>query len=149
MRSRITGLVAVLATLIAAAGCSEDSSGPNINLTGSWTYTATNISGSGVSCNVSTSSMTLTQTGNTFTGSATGQIACVAGGQSVSNPFQGQITNGTITGNAVQFELSTADARHIGTVSGNSMSGTLTLSLNVGAPIGTVVLTGNWSAVKQ
>jgi len=42
------------------------------------------------------------------------------------------IANGQVSGNAVQFDIGTSDLDNAGTLSGNSMSGTLTLRIATG-----------------
>ena len=145
---RVFGLVIALAlTLPACSG--DDLSGPVApTVDGQWSYSASNISGSGVACDVSNMTMQLAQSGTTFSGvSAGGILTCRAGGQSESGAFGGDIVaNGRIDGNSVSWDLGTSDVHHTGTISGNSMSGQVTIRLDVGG--GDVVLAGNWSAVR-
>jgi hypothetical protein len=143
----------LLVCLIAMVeGCSgDDSTGPSrASVAGSWTLSASNVSGSGVSCSLGNTPMTLTQSGDTFTGSyGPGTLTCVAGGESISGGANGTIVNGVLNGNSVQFDLNTQDLHHTGTISGNSMSGTARWTFDLGAGTGVVVLNGNWSAAKQ
>jgi hypothetical protein len=143
MRKLLIGL------LVIAVGCGGDSTGPRADISGRWTYNATNVAGSGVSCNISSVSMTLAQSGSTFTGAvASGLVTCSASGSSFSDNLGNDVVaNGQINGNAVQFDIGTSDVHNTGTVSGNSMSGTISLRVNTGST--TVVLTGNFAAVKQ
>ena len=138
-------------TMVAGACGGDDSTGPSrANVAGSWTLSASNVSGQGVSCNLGNTPMTLTQSGGTFTGTyGPGTLTCVAGGESISGTTQGTIVSGTVDINAVQFDLDTQDFHHTGTVAGNSMSGTARWTFDLGAGIGVVVLNGNWSAAKQ
>ncbi len=145
-------LLLLIAGASLAGGCGGgDSTGPsNANLAGSWTLSASNVSGQGVSCGLANTPVTISQSGGTFTGTyGPGTVTCVAGGQSSSATIQGTIVNGTVDVNAVQFDLDTQDFHHTGTVSGNSMSGTARWSIDLGGSIGVVVLNGNWSAAKQ
>ena len=138
-------------TMVAGACGGDDSTGPSrANVAGSWTLSASNVSGQGVSCNLSNTPMTLTQSGDTFTGSyGPGSLTCFAGGESFSGGANGTIVNGVVEGNSVQFDLNTQDLHQTGTVSGNSMSGTARWTFDLGAGVGIVVLNGNWSAAKQ
>ena len=103
-----------------------------------------------MSCGLSATPLTLTQSGTTFSGSyGPGTLTCVAGAQSVSGAIQGIVVNGTVDGNAVTFDLDTQDFHHTGSVSGSSMSGTARWTFDLGGSIGVVVLNGNWSAAKQ
>jgi hypothetical protein len=141
----------IAAALLASACGGGDSAGPSdANLAGSWTLSASNVSGQGVSCGLGNTPVTISQSGGTFTGTyGPGTITCVAGGQSSSGTTQGTIVNGTVDVNAVQFDLDTQDFHHTGTVSGNSMSGSVRWTIDVGGSIGVVVLNGNWSAARQ
>ncbi len=151
----------VLVSLTALAGCGggDDATGPSpvprtANVGGSWTISITNLSGSvsgvGVSCFFTGAPMVLSQTGATFTGSyGPAELTCHAAGESVSVTSQGVVVNGTVTGDDVAFDFDTQDAHHVGTVSGNSMSGTAHYRVDVGAPYGLVTLNGVWAAARQ
>jgi hypothetical protein len=143
-------LLLILAIVADACG-GDDSTGPSqANVGGAWTLSATNLSGQGVSCNLGNTPVTLSQSGSTFTGSyGPGTITCIAGGQSASVGTQGTIVNGVVSGNGVQFDLDTQDFHHIGTISGNSMSGTARWSFDLGGGIGVVTRNGNWAAARQ
>src|SRR5215467_5881863 len=137
--------------LLLAAACGGDSStGPSTpNVTGSWSYNVANIAGADVSCNVAGSSLTLTQTGSTFTGTASGgSITCFGPTGSFNDNLDNDVvTNGVVSGNNVAFDIGSADAHNAGTISGSSMNGTLTLRITAGTTA--VVLTGNFTAVRQ
>lgn len=152
MRFRITGVGATVALCAALAACGGgDSTGPsNASVAGSWTLSHSNMSGSGVSCNLSPAPMTLSQSGTTFSGSyGPAAVSCIAGGQSESVQIHGIIVNGTIDGNAIAFDLDTQDFHQTGSVSGSSMSGTARWTFDLGGSTGIVVLNGNWAAAKQ
>lgn len=144
-----------VALLLAAApvfnACGGDSTGPSdASVGGAWTLSATNVSGQGVSCNLSPTPATIAQSGSTFTGTyGPGTVVCLAGTESVSFSVQGSIVSGTVTGNSVQFDLDTQDVHHVGTLSGNSMSGTVRWTVDFGGDIGVVTLNGNWAAARQ
>ena len=142
---------ALLICAAVLAGCSGDSTGPSqTNVAGVWTLSASNMSGQGVSCNLGNTSVTLTQSGSTFSGSyGPGTITCFAGGQSASVQAQGTIVNGVISGTGVQFDLDTQDLHHTGNVNGNSMSGTARWNFDLGTGTGVVTLNGNWSAARR
>lgn len=149
------------AMLVAFAGCGDDDgdgptgpSGPtNADVGGSWTYNASNmtgtLSGSTVSCSIGGTAMTLNQTGTTFTGSTSGgTLTCSGGGQTVSEPLgSGTVVNGSVDGDEVSFDFDTSDWRHQGTVSGSSMNGTVTITLQLDDQV--VILNGNWAAALQ
>jgi hypothetical protein len=132
----------IVVALCGILACGKDSSGPSVNLTGTWSGTI-NLSGSGVGCAISLS-MQLTQTGGAFNGTySNGSVNC--NGQTQSG-ITGTIINGVINGSSVSFDVDDPAAHQTGTVSGNSMNGTARWTLNTQA--GTVVLTGTWSATK-
>ncbi len=143
-------LVSVLVSVAAACG-GDDSTGPSqANVAGSWTLSASNVSGQGVSCNLSPTAMIINQSGTTFSGSyGPGTVTCLAGGESASASVQGTVVNGTVNGNSVTFDLDTQDTRFTGTMSGNSMSGAVRWVIDLGGDIGVVLLNGNWAAAKQ
>jgi hypothetical protein len=149
VRRWFSGLV-VCSTLL-LAGCGGDSTGPSdANVAGTWTLSASNMSGQGVSCNLGNTPLTISQSGGTFTGSyGPGTLTCVAGTESASVPVHGTVVNGTVNLSAVQFDLDTQDLHHTGTVSGNSMSGTAQWSFDFGGDIGVMTLNGNWAAARQ
>jgi hypothetical protein len=141
-----------MALVLGVSACGgDDATGPsNADVAGAWTFNASNLSGSGVSCNLSSTPLTLTSSGTTFSGSyGPGTFTCVAGGQSVGGQIQGTIVNGTIDGNAVAFDLDTQDFHQTGTVGGSSMSGTARWTFDLGGSTGVVVLNGNWAAARQ
>ena len=146
MRSLL--LAAALAVL---AACGGDSTGPNSSsdLAGKWNYTATNLNGSGLSCNIAGVTVSLNQTGSTFTGTtAGGTLTCAFLGTSETDSLgTGFITNGQVSGNAVQFDIGSSAFHHAGTRAGNSVTGTLTAMVDDGSA--TVVLTGTFALVKQ
>ena len=143
----------LVAFTLVLGGCGGDSTGPNTtaNVAGTWSATITNLAGSGISCFTSAFPVTLTQTGNTFTGSyGAGTITCSGNGQQLSeNTPGGVIVDGTVSGSQVAFDLDTQDAHQTGTISGNSMSGTSIWRLDLGSPTGVITLNGNWSAVRS
>jgi len=142
---------ALLTTLIAVvAGCGGESTAPSANVTGQWSYEASNVSGGGVSCDIAGTTLTLTQSGSTFSGTASGggTVSCSGGGSTFSQTLGSDVVaNGQISGNSVQFDIGTADFHNSGTLSGNSISGLVTLRLSNGTT--TSVLTGNFTSVRQ
>lgn len=143
------GRLCVLA-LLAAAACGRDSTAPKIDVTGTWAYSATNLTVSGVTCSISGVSMTFAQTGNTFSGTvASGGLLSCTGPAGVDNEVLGGdvIANGVVNGNAIQFDIGTSDFHNIGTLSGASISGTTTVNADENGV--SVVLVGNFSAVRH
>jgi len=143
----VIGLVAALAT---ACG-SDNPAGPSIaNVAGTWRITFTNMSGSGVTCSTTAIDYVITQSGATFTGtsSSTYTFTCTDGVNTISQSVTGGIiTNGQITGTSISFDLATNAAHQTGTLSGNSISGTSTWTLDLGSS-GTVVLIGQFGGLR-
>lgn len=59
----------------------------------------------------------------------------------------GAVANGSVNGNEVSFDFGTSDWRHQGTVSGSSMNGTVTVTLELDDQV--VILNGTWAAARQ
>ncbi len=153
-------LAVAAAAMFILAGCSSDSTGPTgpqtAQVGGLWTYNPSNLSGtlpggSGVTYFITDVALSLNQTGTTFTGNANGgNIRAFVDGVVVKDGPRGNqvVVNGTVNGNNVSFDIETQAWHHDGSVSGNSMSGTATVTADLGGTLGTVVLTGTWSAVR-
>ena len=143
--------VLVATVILASLACGGDSSGPEaVTVTGSWNASITNLSGGGASCNFSNVRADLQQTGNTFVGTYSGgTVSCSGQGGTFSDLLDpGSVINGTVNGNAVAFDIDTPDFHLVGTINGGSMAGTARLVLDFGAPIGSIVMNGNWAAAK-
>ncbi len=147
----IVTLAAVAALAAFGTSCGDDDpSGPKIpNVAGSWIYEATDLTASGVTCNFTNVPMTLAQDGTTFSGAyAGGLLACTGPGGSFSEQVAGgAIVSGTISGNTVRFDLDTSDWRNTGTISGDTMSGTVAVRVDDGTT--TVTLAGVFSAARN
>jgi len=155
-RHQIFVLAAISAVMFTLAGCASDSTGPKVpDVSGTWTLSLTNMSGGGISCSsASGTTMMLSQSGTTFSGTYSGgTVICIGGGSSVTGDVgTGVIVNGAVNGDTVSFQIDGPDVPATGTISGDSMSGTATLSYNVVDPFGrpyVVVLVGSWGAVKR
>ena len=137
----------VLCGLVAcgnSTGVDETPSDEIPNIDGSWTYTNTWSVNGLFSCRYAPSSLTIDQTGGTFTGRlVTSDLLCstpdepeeVSEGQNFGNP----IVNGTVNAAGdVTFDPLDETGRHTGRVNGNSMSGSLLFG---GVP-------GTWAASR-
>lgn len=154
MRTGIHRLLLFVAIASTACGDSTEPS-EHADVSGSWTYSAaysvtlgalgaTACSGSGVQA-------TIIQSGSSVSGTARGgEWTCDSPAFALA-PFSdenpGRIS-GTVEGNSVRFEVAGFVLLvHEGTVSGNSMSGTLTGTGTI-AGVGSVGVTGTWSASR-
>jgi hypothetical protein len=125
------------------------STGPKIDVTGNWSYTASNLTGGGVTCNESGAALILAQTGSTFTGSYAGlMLTCTGpGGSGTIGPAIGQIVAGIVDGGSITFEIGNSGWTNTGSVRGRSMSGNATYVVNLGSQ-GNLTMTGTWTAAK-
>lgn len=123
------------------AGC-KDSSGPERpDVSGAWNYSASNMTGGGLSCSLSGLAMTLSQAGATFTGVTTsGRMSCTGAESFTTRTFN--VASGAIAGASVNFDFDTQDWHHTGTLNGNTMSGSVTFR------VGTTTLAGQFSATR-
>lgn len=146
-------VVAILPVFAACGGDDDGPTGPSTaQIDGAWTYAFSNITGStgttNITCSAGNVSIDIDQTGTTFTGSYFAPALTCAGpsGSFTDGPFAGSIVNGSISGTSVSFDFDTSDWRQTGTVSGNSMNGTVTVRFQVDAA--QILLSGNWSAAR-
>jgi len=130
-------------------GEGDDVVGPSLpRVTGTWSYSMSNLSGGGISCFESGTTLNLYQHGTTFTGSFSGGVFIC--GLDAVFVADGRVINGSITSDsAVSFDMRTDGWHNSGTLSGDSMSGTATVPLDAGPPVGRVTLTGTFAAVRQ
>ena len=149
---RLSSVFVLLGITLAACG-DDDGTGPSsANVEGTWSASLSNLSGGGVSCSSTIPiDVTLTQTGNTFSGSYDGgELTCTGSAGTFSTPVgSGTVINGQVSGNNISFDLDTPDFHHTGSVSGTSMSGTASWTFDFGDPTGVVTLNGNWGAERQ
>ena len=156
MRAAIVVAIVPLAGMIACQDTSPKLANvPTLaNVTGTWSYSTTNVSDSLWSCNLSLLTLTLTQSGNAFTGSASGEQSC---GGRFDNVV---ILNGSVLGDSVSFDIqmprttgiSILEINSSGTISGNSMSGDVTVLVSFCGIVCCCeerTLSGNWSAVRR
>lgn len=136
--------VPLVAIVLLLAACSSDSTGPkNAGVSGVWTYNATNLQGTGgILCNALGQTMTLAQSGTTFSGSYSGGTFSCNTGVNITIGT-GIVASGTVSGNNVSFNMDTSDWANTGVVSGSSISGTTTIR------VGSQIATGSFAAVRR
>ncbi len=127
MRGFIIGVVVVCAAIVLAACSGSDSTGPSsTGVSGNWKFQELlSASGIGLTC-ADSAAITLTQTGQTFTGTYNQTGVCSANGQSGPNDGTGNITNGRVSGDSVVFNED--NCAYTGTFKGSpatSMTGTV------------------------
>ena len=146
----------LLFVVVASAACGDGTEPPeHADVSGSWTYAAaytvtlgplgaTDCSGSGVQA-------TITQSGSSVSGTARGGDWACDSPAFALEPFTeedpGRIS-GTVDGTSVSFEVAGfVLLMHEGTVSGDSMSGSLTGTGEIPG-VGSISVTGDWSAAR-
>jgi hypothetical protein len=146
-------VISAFLALIGLAACGKDSSDPSQsappNIAGNWTYTTSNLTGSGLTCSSSGTTMTITQQDATFTGTYSGgMLTCSAVGGSASQPITGgTVVNGSLSSTTVAFDMDTPDWHNSGTISGTMMSGTTRIVATSGTT--TFTLNGSFTASRQ
>lgn len=136
-----------LGVVLGACGDGGGTSPSPANIEGTWSLAWTDMSGAGIACSTTPIVYQITQNTTTFTGNSTSTyiISCTDGVTTVEDTLTGAIiTNGRINGNSISFDLATSAAHQTGTVTGNTMSGTATWTLDLGSS-GTVVLSGSFA----
>lgn len=141
----------LVVALFAIVGCGGGDTGPSTaNISGTWSYAATNLVGGGITCSAAGTTLTLSQSGATFSGSyAGGTLTCSAPGVAPqSSPVgSGIVVSGNVGVTSVSFNFDTSDWSNTGTISGNSMSGTAHVIVTDGT--NTLTLTGNFAAARN
>ena len=130
-------------------GCGgSDPTGPVLDLSGDWSFTA-NISNAelSVSCS-STGSANLVHSASTFSGSLVFQRFCSGPDRSFEDSGTGRLVGGQVNGNEVSFhDDGELGCSYTGTVSGsNQMSGTTICAVAISGL--TLTFTGPWKAGK-
>ena len=145
LRPRQTCAV-VLIACAAAAGC--ELVDPAEEVDGEWLFSARNLTGAGVGCQVDGLRLQLVQDGTRFSGAATdGEMSCDQESESVDVELGTlPVINGRLTGSRVSFDIGSADWSVDGTLAGGSMEGTM--QMVVGEPFGNVVVSGRFGAAR-
>jgi len=144
--------IAVAVSLFAFVACDDDDgmAPSDVDVSGTWTYAAEGLTGGGLTCSFTAVQATITQTGASFTGSTQGgSWLCQSALGSLGDDLDPQtVAAGTVAGNDVSFRIDgLLTMEHVGTVSGNTMSGTVTATGTV-EPAGAVSLAGSWTATR-
>ena len=138
------GIRSVLMVLVplAVASCSHDVTGSQA-ISGTWSVSLS-MHGGGETCSAGYQ-MHISESSPTFTGTYdSGSISCSGGGS--NSGIYGPITNGTINGNAIEYNVDNSDLHQVGTVNGNTMSGTANWNFVSGGS--SVLLVGTWTATR-
>jgi hypothetical protein len=153
MRTSSTMTLLLLAALSACGG-SDDSTGPaddQISISGTWSFQTGAVTVDGIACTTTGRTMTINQSGSTFTGQLTGgSVSCVSESASTTQDLTGftdDIVKGVLNGASVSFDLDVLPGTSLtGVVSGNTMSGTIVEQSYTDS--GVASGTGTWSASR-
>lgn len=123
---KISRLV-VLAALSLLTSCGDSTGPAGEPLTGTWLYSVPDITLGLQRCSITDLVLTLQQTGDRFTGSTSGGTSTCSSGQ--PQPIASfPVTEGSIRGNLVTFNIAGTEVRNEGTLSGNTVTGTAMFS---------------------
>ncbi len=140
----------LLPILLIAVACGDNGPDSAQQLTGTWSFTDSLLNWSSFrskTCTSGSGTLTITQSGNILTGSLTDETACIADTSGLGLR-EGSISNGTVTGNQVSFEVSFC--RYGATTSGDPptmMTGTETCVLHYGVT-DSAMYDGDWHASR-
>jgi hypothetical protein len=121
----------------------------NVNVSGNWLYSTSNVQSNPITCSSSGTVLVLTQQGTTVSGTYSGgTLMCSGGGAPPSSAVgSGKIAAGTASGSTVTFDIFGSAWHSTGTAGGTSMSGSVTLYVVLNST--NYTLTGTWVATKQ
>ena len=143
--------------------CDNPSGPSNVDVSGMWHITFSNLSNAGISCSSDTGSMSLSMSGVRLSGSyGPLTLSCTNVAGTFQDTLQGEIVNGAVGITGVSFDLDTQNFHQVGETSGclpgecdipppyNAiyMSGTAQWTAAFGGGP-TTTLSGTWSASKQ
>jgi hypothetical protein len=131
-----------LAGLLTLAACGSDSTGPGepAQVSGDWRFTWT-MSGSGMVC-VSVGDFAIQQSGSEFSGVQQGVGVMQCQGADPVEYVGETIINGELDGEDLSFRLGTISGPHDGTVTGSSIVGDATWTIQG------LVLAGDFAAAR-
>lgn len=141
---------AVLAILTCGVliACGSSSAPNTPDVSGTWNLTMSDLTGPGVTCTATGTTLHLTTSRAAFSGTYsggeyTGTDGCATTTFDVGS---GNVVDGNVVRNDVVFEFGSPDNPFSGQLTTAAMSGTVTITAqSTGGPI---TLTGNWSATR-
>lgn len=139
------------AALAVFAGCG-DSSGPEpLSVDGTWSYDVSDLTGPNVVCQLNDATTVFSQIRVQFSGTISGgTFSCTSGSETVSTELGGSAPiTGTVEGTEVTFDIGAPSYRHIGTLSGEVISGQVMRQVNFGPPYGVENMTGTFTMTRQ
>jgi hypothetical protein len=144
----------LVASVLGLGACGDGGGGTgpsgDVTVTGSWTFSATNLTIAGAPGRCSLyGRLDLAQTGTTVSGTYTfTHLSCTGpqGTVTETGPWSGSIVDGTVSGNQIHFHFDTTDIDQHGTVSGQTMTGTCTWVASMNGT--SYTMTGAWTATR-
>ena len=158
MRNGIREGIALVGSVLLVTGCADalapEAAPPTV--AGEWSYAAPALSGSfegsPVACEYGLRMTLGGVAGPTFTGSyREALLVCdLFGAPQLVDVGEGLVVAGSLEGRAVQFDFDSETIRNTGTISGDDMSGQVSIQLVVqhDRDIDTILVTGAWSASR-
>ena len=149
-----TLIAALCASAALLAACGGGSTGP-ASVGGTWLYAAQSLTGSGLTCSITSLTMSMQQTRTTVSGTTTGgNLACQdqQGGQATGTFNSTDITGQLTSNNSITLEFGGTSFESTGTINSHTISGTSTVGLTLTDNNGgqtTVTIAGNFTATKQ
>lgn len=144
----------MVALLVACGGgAAEGPPPPSIDVTGQWSFSMQGLSSSvGPRCTMEAVQLTLQQTGATVTGTFDGgSMDCKY--NNFDDLFQvgiGPIVAGSVSGSSLSFDLADSTRQQSGSLAdAQHLSGDARWTIAFGDQLGTVVMTGRWTATRQ
>jgi hypothetical protein len=146
-----------VALAVALVACSDSTAPRQLGVAGQWIYRVDQLSDGGqVSCSMtSQDTLTLSRSEGKVAGNyAGGMISCRGKDTETIRLIGGAVVNGAIDstgtgGQAVSFDFDGKSYHHSGMLAGDEMTGTLTVDHGFPGKLGTVHLTGTWSARRR
>lgn len=149
-----TLIAALCASAALLAACGGGSTGP-ASVGGTWLYSAQSLTGSGLTCSISSLTMDMQQSGTTVSGTTTGgNLVCQdqQGNQATGTFNSTDITGQLTSNNSITLQFGGTSFESTGTVNAHTITGTSTVDLTFNTNGGgqtAVTLTGNFTAAKQ
>jgi hypothetical protein len=142
-------IVALMAGLVIAA-CSDSSSPNTTNIAGTWTLSATGLTGGGLTCTL-TGAVRFVQNGQALSGDLPGDgviTQCTGnGGGAMAQSAGTNLVTGSVNGHGVTFGLDAQSVVATGSVTGTGMmSGS---DMTVSYPADGIDVTGAWTATEN
>jgi hypothetical protein len=122
------------------------------SITGTWLYSASNVMGAVMTCNISVTTLTIQRSGTAVSGSASGgAVSCSGSGGTYSESLDGDsIANGSADDNGnLSFDIGSSNVHNDGWFNGSDISGNVFINVDLGPPTGAVTMQGVFVAIRK